>query len=190
MAVEDSVASVMAWRVCPRFPNFEVSEWGDVRRLVSVHGGTAGSRLRGFIDADGYRRYALTNAEGKKEPVADYRLVAEAFIGPPPTDRHEVAHKNGSRVCAHYSELRWATRLENHQDTFVHGTTPGVGERNPKAKLSEQDVLRLRREYRAIKNRQSAKTVSDLANEFGLHLATVSSIARGKSWRHLPLEAA
>lgn len=183
-------AHSMHWRQCPRFPTFEVSEWGDVRRAVDVHGGKAGERMRGFIDADGYRRYVLTSVDGLREHVTDYRLVAEAFIGPAPSSRHEVAHNNGSRVCAHYSELRWATRVENHADTVVHGTTPGVGERNPKAKLTEADVIRLRREYRAIKNRESDKSVADLAVEFGIHLSTVSTIATGKSWSHIPVEAA
>lgn len=183
-------AHTMIWRSCPRFPNFEVSEWGDVRRAVSVHGGSAGERLKGFIDADGYRRYALTDANGKKSHTPDYRLVAEAFIGPCPSDRHEVAHNNGSRVCAHFSELRWATRKENHEDIQVHGTSPSLGERNPKAKLTAQDVVRIRREYRAIKNREVNRRVGDLAKEYGLHHATVCNIARGKSWSHIPLEAA
>lgn len=187
MAVE---VHAMEWRVCPRFPNFEVSEWGDVRRAVTVHGGSMGERLRGFVDADGYRRYKLTDEDGEKHAVTDYKLVAEAFIGPAPSEQHEVAHNNGSRVCAHYSELRWATRRENHGDTFVHETTPFVGVRNPNAKLTEHDVLRLRREYRAIKNRESNKSISDLADEFGIHLSSVSNIARGKTWSHLPLEAA
>ncbi|WP_169194959.1 HNH endonuclease [Devosia sp. MC1541] len=180
----------MQWRSCPRFPNFEVSEWGDVRRAVDVHGGSAGERLKGFVDADGYRRYVLTNTEGQKHHVTDYRLVAEAFIGPAPSERHEVAHNNGSRVCAHYSELRWATRKENHGDMKVHGTAPGVGQDNPRAKLTDADVIALRREYRAIKNRLVAKKISDLAKEYGLHHATVCSIVSGKSWSHIPLEAA
>jgi hypothetical protein len=190
MAVEDSVAHAMEWKVCPRFPNFQVSEWGDVRRAATVHGGSIGERLRGFVDADGYRRYVLKGDDGEKHHVTDYRLVAEAFIGPSPSEKHEVAHSNGSRVCAHYSELRWATRKENHRDTFVHGTTPGVGERNPKAKITEEDVRRLRREHRAIKNRELNKRVSDLAAEYGLCHATVCNIVRGKSWSHVPMEAA
>lgn len=141
----------MEWRPCPRFPNFDVSEWGDIRRAVSVNGQKSGKRLAGFIDVDGYLRYALINASGRKEGIPACRLVLEAFVGPPPTDRHEVAHNNGSRVCSHFSELRWATRQENHSDTFIHGTTPGVGERNPKAKMTEQQVITIRRQYRAIK---------------------------------------
>lgn len=180
----------MEWRSCPRFPSFDVSEWGDVRRAVSVHGGNAGERLRGFIDADGYRRYVLTDVAGMKNHVTDYRLVAEAFIGPAPSAEYEVAHNNGSRVCAHFSELRWATRKDNHADTFVHGTTPGVGERNPKAKITAQDVVRIRREYRAIKNRLDTRRVSDLAREYGLHHATIINIAKGKSWSHIPMEIA
>jgi len=181
---------VMEWRSCPRFPNFDVSEWGDIRRAVAVNGHRAGKRLKGFIDADGYLRYALTNGSGDKETISVYRLVAEAFIGSAPSEKHEVAHNNGSRVCAHFKELRWATRKENHADMTIHGTALSVGEKNPKAKLTEQQVIELRREYRAIKNREVSRRVGDLAKQYGLHHATVCNIARGKSWSHIPLEAA
>lgn len=184
------LAHTMQWRSCPRFPGFEVSEWGDLRRSVAVHGGSVGQRLRGHIDSDGYLRYVLLNAEGNKEAVSVHRLVAEAFIGPAPSPKHEVAHNNGSRVCAFHGELRWATRKENHADTFVHGTTPGVGERNPKAKITEDDVIRIRREYRAIKNRLDPRRVKDLAASYGLNHATIISIAKGKSWSHIPMEIA
>jgi hypothetical protein len=35
--------------------------------------------------------------------------VAEAFIGPQPSPRHQVAHYDGVRDNNHYSNLRWAT---------------------------------------------------------------------------------
>lgn len=178
----------MEWRVCARFPDFEVSEWGDLRRVVAAPHRSIGDRPRGFIDGDGYLRYALENADGERVTASAYRLVAEAFIGPAPSDKHEVAHRNGSRACAHHSELRWATRLENHHDMVVHGTAPSVGERNPKAKITEADVVSIRREYRDIKNSRGARKVSELEDKYGLHRATVIGIARGKSWKHIPME--
>jgi len=179
----------MEWRVCERFPDFEISEWGDLRRRVEAPHRSVGDRPRGYIDADGYLRYSLITPDGHKTNATAYRLVAEAFIGPAPTDAHEVAHRNGSRACAHYSELRWATRAENHADMLVHGTAPSVGERNPKAKITESDVVAIRREYRAIKNSRGARKVSELEERYGLHRATVISIARGKSWQHIPMES-
>lgn len=179
----------MEWRVCDRFPEYEISEWGDLRRIVAAPHRSVGDRPRGYIDADGYLRYAFKLPDGSKANATAYRLVAEAFIGPAPTEAHEVAHRNGSRACAHYSELRWATRAENHADMLVHGTAPSVGERNPKAKITERDVIEIRREYRAIKNSRGARKVTELEARYGLHRATVISIARGKSWQHIPMES-
>lgn len=183
-----SAAHTMEWRRCPRFPDHEVSEWGDVRRATASKQRSVGDRPRGFIDSDGYLRYRLMTPGGEVTVTA-YRLVAEAFIGPAPSDQYEVAHNNGSRTCAYYRELRWALRAENHADMQVHGTSTTRGERNPKAKITAADVPVIRREYREIKNSRGKRCVAELENRFGLHRSTIISIARGKSWSHVPMEA-
>src|SRR5690348_17361295 len=110
-------AHQMEWRECPRFPEFEISEWGDLRRVVACRTRRVGDKPRGFIDSDGYLRYVLRDPkDGTKASVQAHRLVAEAFIGPAPSPLHEIAHNNGSRICVHFSELRWALRVENHAD--------------------------------------------------------------------------
>jgi hypothetical protein len=174
----------MEWRACPGFPDYEVSECGDVRRASGSRTRRRGWRLRGFIDSDGYIRYALLDAAKVKRVAIAHRLVAEAFIGPPPSPSHEAAHNNGSRISNHYSNLRWATRKENDADTVVHGTAR-VGAANGNAKLTEDDVRSIRAEYRAIKNREREGRVSDLAKAYGIHHATLIHIATGKSWAHL-----
>jgi len=184
----DSVAHVMQWRPCARYPEFEISEWGDLRRVVQSRTRSVGDRPRGFIDADGYLRYTVHTADGRKTSELAHRLVAEAFIGPAPSVRHEVAHNNGSRICIHFSELRWALRIENHADMMVHDTSPAVGERNPRAKITEADVRAIRREYREIKNSRGERKVAELDRKYGLHRATIIDIARGRTWKHVPQE--
>jgi hypothetical protein len=181
--VQDEIKQ-MEWRCCASYPDYEVSECGDIRRATGSRTRLKGWRLRGFIDADGYLRYALIDANGEKQVVIAHRLVAETFIGPAPSPVHEVAHNNGSRVSNHYSNLRWATRKENDDDTVIHGTAR-VGKNNGNAKLSEQDVHDIRRIYREIKNRERSGKISDLARSYGIHHATVVGIATGKSWGHL-----
>lgn len=173
------MACVMQWRVVARAPRFEVSEHGDLRLAAT------GRRLRGFIDADGYLRYALKGCE-KVGAVCAHILVAESFLGPAPSDRHEVAHENGSRIANHYSNLTWKLSVENHADRVIHGTDP-VGERNGHAKLTDADVQSIRIEYRRIKVPGSGRKVSELTARYGLHIATISRIARGRQWTHLPM---
>ena len=174
-------ANPMMWRRCMRFPLYEVSECGDVRR--------GERRPKGFIDADGYIRYVLELEDGGRGVVPAHQLVAEAFIGNAPSELHEVAHDNGSRIFNHFTNLRWATRVENDADRQVHGTAP-KGIKNGNAKLSDDDVRDIRRQYFLIKNRLSCGKISDLAEVYGIHHATLIRVATGKSWPHLSTENA
>ena len=179
----------MVWRIAPSFPDYEVSECGDVRRATASRTRTVGQRLKGFIDSDGYLRYSLKGVDGRKRPVIAHRLVAETFIGPAPTPTHEVAHSNGSRVSCYWRDLRWATRRENDADRLGHGTAPR-GENNGRAKITEDDVRFIRAEYRAIKLSRGARSVKELEDRFGLHRGTICGIANGKHWPHVPTEIA
>ncbi len=187
VAVGERDVSEMEWRPCMGFPDYEVSECGDVRRTIGSRTRVKGWRLRGFIDQDGYLRYALIDADRKKLHAIAHRLVAEAFIGPAPTPKHEVAHNNGSRISCYFRDLRWATRKENDDDRFVHGTAC-QGENNPRAKITEADVHIIRSEYRAIKESRGKRRVTELELRFGLHRATIIGIAKGTHWPHIPME--
>lgn len=155
-----------------------------MRRVSDSRTRLKGWRLRGFIDGDGYIRFALIDNDRTKQVVMAHRLVAQAFIGAAPSDLHEIAHNNGSRVANHYSNLRWATRKENDDDRDIHGTRQ-AGTGNGNSKLTEGDVREIRRVYREIKNRERSGKISDLARSYGIHHATLIGIATGKSWSHL-----
>ena len=157
----------MEWRVCPRFPAFEVSEYGDLRRVSSRPTKRINTRLKGSVDADGYLRYLLRDATGARLTASAHVLVAEAFIGPRPTDEHEVAHNSGSRVSCYYGNLRWALPIENHADMNTHGTAR-KGENNGRAKITEDDVRFIRREYRRVKLLRVRGGLSALEARFDL----------------------
>jgi NUMOD4 motif len=184
-----AITHSMEWRPCVGFPAYEVSECGDVRRIQDSKTRKKGWRLRGFIDIDGYLRYAMLDTAGVKYQTTGHRLVAEAFLGPAPSPDHEVAHNNGSRVSCHARDLRWATRFENNADRQVHDTAP-KGERNPRATITESDVLTIRAEYRAIKMSRGERKVVELEARYGLCRATIIRIAKGQSWAHVPMERA
>jgi hypothetical protein len=186
-AINERDVSAMEWRVCPRFSMYEVSECGDLRRANRGRSTSNGTRIRGSIDTDGYLRYAIIDDEGKRAPVTAYRLVAEAFVGPQPSPRHEVAHNNGSRTSCYFRDLRWATRQQNAGDQLAHGTVQR-GENNSHHKITEADVLFIRAEYRAIKASHGARSVSELDRRFGLCRAQIIRIAKGQAWSHIPME--
>lgn len=175
----------MEWRICPLFPQYEVSESGDVRR-GSLKNARFGGRLKGCINQDGYLFYQLVLSAGKVGVTA-HRLVIETFIGPAPTPNHEVAHNDGSRVNNHFTNLRWATRAENHADMIVHGT--GLkGERNGRAVITESDVVYIRHRYREIKVlKLHGGELQALTDKYGLCRAHIIRIAKGFSWTNVPM---
>lgn len=179
----------MEWRVCARFPDYEVSECGDLRRVTARSNRPAGQRVDGFINPGGYWSYAITPPGATRNyGVTAYRLVAEAFLGPPPTPKHEVAHNNGSKVSAYYKHLRWATRKENHADMQVHKTAVKGG-RNGRALLTDETALECRREYRKLKAKGYRSTYGGfkaLQEKYGLGRTALRMLGRGQTWKHLP----
>ncbi len=59
---------------------------------------------------------------------------------------------------------------------------PCRGSDNPRVKLNESDVIWIRQNYR---NPYSAK---ELAEKYSVNSSTITRIANGKRWKHLPLE--
>jgi hypothetical protein len=174
----------MEWRTLEMFPDYEISECGDVRRASASRSRHSGWRLRGYINSDGYLEYALINNMGEKQHIPAHRLVALAFIGQPPSGNHEVAHLNGSRVCNDFRILRWATRKENDHDTITHGTVR-AGERNGRAKITEDDVRIIREEYFAIKRSRGGRRLSELDERYGLNRGQIIAIAKRQAWGHV-----
>jgi hypothetical protein len=169
------------WRTIAEFPDYEVSEFGDVRRRVSSNY-AAGRVLRSARSTGGYPFYNLWK-NGKGANRTAHSLVARAFLGERPSPGHEVAHQDGDPGNSHRSNLRWATSTENNRDKISHGTI-ACGARNAAARLTEQDVMRIRE--RAL----FGAGVTETARSFGVCVATVKSIlGRGgrRTWKHTPL---
>lgn len=175
-------STIMEWRECPRFPDYEVSECGDVRRKKDAPIHQSGRRLKGVVDPDGYIHYTLRTPSGGSSSATAHRLVAEAFLGPPPSPNHEVAHRNGSRLLNVPSNLRWSTSLQNQRDRIDHGTDP-KGQRNGRARITDDDVRYIRRRYRELK--LSRQPVAELDRKFGLTRSQIIRIAKREAWRHV-----
>jgi len=177
-----TVVSNMEWRLCPRFPDYEVSECGDLRRRVNAKINQSGRRLKGVINPDGYVAYTVHKVSGSSTSVRAHVMVAEAFIGPRPSELHEVAHNNGSRLLNTPDNLRWALRQENSDDRYDHETDPR-GTRNGRATITDDDVRYIRKRYYEIKVARG--NVAELDNQFNLHRSQIIRIARRQAWSHV-----
>jgi len=91
----------------------------------------------------------------------------------------EGRHLDGNKMNNHVSNLAWGTTTQNRHDRILHGTS-SEGEKNGCAKLTDDEVLEIRRR---AKNGERQKL---LANEFQMSISAVEHIVQRRKWKHLP----
>lgn len=166
------------WKRIEDYPDYEVSNLGRIRRSApNQRGQFAGRVMKPVDNGNGYHGVCLHQGGFKKRHYV-HRLVCAGFNGPAPSEKHEVAHKDGSRSNNQASNLRWATRSQNHDDKRRHGTAQqGVAHGN--SKLTDADVHQIR----------STPTIHGsgraLARQYGVSPALISAIRTGRLWTHI-----
>jgi len=119
---------------------------------------------------NGYARVQLTG-----ERVGAHAFICRHAHGPAPSPEHEVAHSCGRRVCCNKRHVRWATSQENNQEKIRHGTI-ARGRRNPRARLTEDEV-------RAI--RVAPGYLREIADKYGISISGVYHVRAGHTWAWL-----
>lgn len=97
---------------------------------------------------------------------------------------HLACHTCDNRPCCNPRHLYRGTRQDNARDATTRGRYTSTnksfpGERNPKAKLTPDQV----QQARALRGLQSATQV---AAQLGVTQYAIRSIWKGKTWSHLP----
>ncbi len=105
-------------------------------------------------------------------------LMLLAFKGPRP-EGMLGCHNDGDTDNNWITNLRWDTPSENCRDMRKHGTAP-IGVNNPRAKVTEDDVRKMREMYETGNYSQSK-----LGEIFGLDQTTVSGIIMRVSWKNV-----
>ena len=155
---------------------YEVSNLGRVRSLMS----NAGPRktptmlkLQKHPDSG----YWQVNFKVKGVATRPYvaHLVLEAFVGPRPAGK-ECCHDNGNVDDNTIGNLRWDTHIANLADKKLHGTD-GVGERNSMAKLTNDQVMEIRRRY------STGDSYRKIADDMALTYSCVYSVGTGARWK-------
>lgn len=135
-------------------------------------------RLKPSLNRYGYQIVCLYGANGKRRMRPVHQLVCEAFRGPCPPAKHEVAHFDGNPLNNRAENLRWATRKENAADSIRHGTH-ARGELHASAILTEAQV----RQIRATPKERG--DIAKIARELGQNYFTVYQADRGITWSWL-----
>ena len=108
---------MIIWRTILDFPNYEVSNKGDVRNKRT------GKILSPWDDGKGYLKVELNG-----HALRVHRLVAKAFLDNECKDKFEVNHIHGVKNKNTTDDLEWASHLENMRHAHQTGLIPHKGQ--------------------------------------------------------------
>lgn len=153
---------------------YEVSDEGRIRSLAGQY---AGRIFRGRTARNGYLYFDLC-ANGEKARFLVHRLVAIAHIGPAPDDSPWINHRDGNKRNNRVTNLEWVSPSENNAHAYRSGLkkpTDARGERNPRAKLTREQVHEIRSLSGTVSQRH-------LAARYGVSKSTIQWIQKGRNW--------
>jgi hypothetical protein len=143
------------------------------RRWIEVASGSSTDACIDWPWANNGNGYGMVTE--KRRNLYVHVLVCERVHGIRPIGA-QVAHSCGRPSCCNPRHLRWATPAENCADRTTHGTQ-AIGERNPGAKLTQEDIETIRSHY--IEGRYNQY---ELAEMFSVHQSCISRVVNGKRW--------
>lgn len=114
------VSKNQTWKLCYGWPEYEVSDGGQVRRVIPAKGARLG-RIKAVTLSRSTAKIGLSRG-GKSSAINLGPLVLYTFNGPPKAGQ-ECCHKNGNALDCRLSNLRWDTPESNSDDRVKHGAT-------------------------------------------------------------------
>lgn len=121
--------------------------------------------------------HVRTCHKGKR--VWAHRIVYEVFIGP--AGDLIVCHKCDVPSCINPDHLFLGTHDDNQKDKANKGRSRDqYGESNNQAKITEEDVIKIRKLYAT-----GMYTQQEIADEFPISHVNVSRVVNRKRWAHI-----
>lgn len=159
---------------------YEVSNYGRVRSWKNNRWGKSDSFriLKQTLNSKGYPRVTLTRP-GLHRTYGTHRLVGHYFV-PNSDNKPCINHKDGDKENPFFLNLEWCTRRENNRHARRSGLMEQRGENSPNAKLTKQEVLKIRSLYGAGEH-----SMTDLGKTFGVSRTSIGKIINRKSWKHI-----
>jgi hypothetical protein len=154
---------------------YQVSNLGNVKRLAGKW--VKKERLIKFkIDRYGYPSYSLSKNKVLKSKTA-HRLVAKAFV-PNLLNKPAVNHINGIKTDNKVENLEWCTNKENTAHSIEIGLQDQKGVKHHKCKLTEEQVLEIRKiAY--------SETRTALSKKYSVSRAHILRLIKNEGWEHI-----
>lgn len=159
---------------------YEVSSLGRVRRAKNGYRTWPGRILKPIQHHKGYPVVSLT-IEGEKIQEQIHVLVAEAFLGPRGGGL-QVNHIDGSFDNNVPENLEYVTSKQNAEHA-VRGGKYRDGQRWRETCSRKLDISKAR-EIRSLS--KAGLSRADIAQKFGVSVATISFVLRDKIWKEIP----
>ena len=154
------------------YENYLISNEGRVFSYYTKKFLKPGKGSHGYLTVNLYK-----NDGGKSHSI--HRLVANAFI-PNVLGKRTINHMDGIKTNNFSTNLEWNTQKENNHHAYDTGLKDNKGIKNGRAKLSENQVLEIRKLYKAGEYTKTA-----LGKMFGVSDVHIGSIIRRELWNHI-----
>lgn len=166
------------WLIIKNYQNYSISNYGKVKRIKSGNGTRIGKILNLASTNNGYLSVTLYE-NNKRKNFYVHRLVIEAFIGPCPKDK-ETNHIDGDKINNYYKNLEYVTKSENQKHAFRLGLQRRDGENNHRSKITNRQVIEIRKLYKTGKYYHR-----EIAKKFNIAETQIGRIIRKQSWKYI-----
>ena len=167
----------MKYQLCQLSKPYEKYVISNDGRLFNLKLGEL-KEMNLFTSAKGYKLARLYDGNGKRRSCDLHRLVLLTFCGPPPDSTHVARHLNGNSLDNRIENLCWGSVQDNSNDMVAHGRST-KGEKHPNSKLTEELVLKIRKEL------EEGSSGVFLSKKYGVVKSVISMIKNRKIWNHI-----
>lgn len=159
------------WRRIPEFPEYEISNYGQIRRIGKT------KILKTFKDKRGYLRISL-RVGGIKYHRYIHSIVMEAYEGPQPLG-YDVHHKDENKTNNYRGNLQYLISCKHREPTLIKNQK---GEDNNNAILTTELILKIRSEY---KYNTRGYGCTSLSKKYNLTEKHIFDIIKRRIWNHV-----
>jgi hypothetical protein len=139
---------------------------------------------KGTIRKNGYGQFSIGNPHFGGRTILAHRMAYELAVAPI-APGEQINHHCDNPPCCRPSHLYAGNAQDNMDDIMARGRAVRYdrsGSSNPRARLTEAEVLEIRRRY------NQGDTRSALAAAFGISRGALDHITSGRHWKHLPID--